>query len=206
MAHPLLVSRLVRGLARSSARHQRAFTVSRLLRDETSHLPRVAEPSFWKGLVPKFLRRNNESQPPIQKVKSRWRDPAVPFIVLGVVVGSFAINILSVKREMLNFSRKTDAKLALLREVLQRVKAGEEVDVAKLLGTGDPVHEKEWEEVMQELETADVLAEAHKRKVAKAAERKAKREQRDEQSPKASSEDVEVQPDVEAHGRPTFVM
>jgi hypothetical protein len=38
---------------------------------------------------------------------------------------------------MLNFSRKTEAKLTVLRDVLKRVKNGEDVDVAKLLGTGD---------------------------------------------------------------------
>ena len=51
---------------------------------------------------------------------------------------------------MLNFSRKTDAKLSLLREIVQRVKNGENVDVKKALGTGDPQQEAEWEEVMKE--------------------------------------------------------
>ena len=34
----------------------------------------------------------------------------------------------------------------LLREVIKRVQAGEDVDVRKELGTGDPVKEKEWED------------------------------------------------------------
>lgn len=36
--------------------------------------------------------------------------------------------------------------MALLHEVIKRVQAGEEVDVRKELGTGDPVREKEWED------------------------------------------------------------
>ena len=34
----------------------------------------------------------------------------------------------------------------MLREVLRKVQAGEDVDVEKMLGTGDPLAEQEWEE------------------------------------------------------------
>jgi hypothetical protein len=34
----------------------------------------------------------------------------------------------------------------LLHEVIKRVQAGEDVDIRKELGTGDPVKEKEWED------------------------------------------------------------
>lgn len=47
---------------------------------------------------------------------------------------------------MANYSRKADAKIALLKEVFERVQRGEEVDVEGLLGTGNEQVDKEWEE------------------------------------------------------------
>lgn len=76
---------------------------------------------------------------------------------------------------MLNFSRKTEAKLTVLREVLQRVKNGEDFDVEKMLGTGNPQQEKEWEEMMNEIEKTDMLAEARRKREAKAAAKEAER-------------------------------
>lgn len=54
--------------------------------------------------------------------------------------------MIALRKDFENFSRKADAKIALLREVIDRVQRGEEVDVEGLLGTGDPEKEKEWEE------------------------------------------------------------
>lgn len=86
---------------------------------------------------------------------------------------------------MANFSRKTDAKLELLREVIRKVKDGEEVDVRRALGTGDPKAEEEWEEVIKELESTDMLLEGRKKreakKAAKAADREGKSSTTDEQ-------------------------
>lgn len=123
--------------------------------------------------MPKFLRRDREAS--AAKPKSKEWNPATIFIVLGILVGSNAINLLALKKEMLNFSRKTDAKLSLLREVLQRVKNGEDVDVEKLLGTGDPKSEQEWEDVMQELESTSMLTEAQRKQQAKKAEQDARK-------------------------------
>ena len=47
---------------------------------------------------------------------------------------------------MLQTSRKAEAKMNLLHEVIKRVQAGEDVDVRRELGTGDPAEEKEWED------------------------------------------------------------
>lgn len=93
------------------------------------------------------------------------------FLFLGILVGSNAINIIATRRDMLNFTRQTDAKLDVLREVVQRVKNGEDVDVRKALGTGDPTQEQEWEHVIQELEDTDMLWEGRKRREAKRAQR-----------------------------------
>jgi hypothetical protein len=158
--------------ARQSTRTtHRTFATSSLLQDGTSHLPRVANPSLWRSLVPKAFRRRDASDPAQPKSKA-W-NPATIFIVLGILVGSNAINILALRREMLNFSRKTEAKLTVLRDVLKRVKNGEDVDVEKLLGTGDAEQEAEWENVMNEIEKTDMLAEAKKKREAKVAAREA---------------------------------
>lgn len=112
--------------------------------------------------------------------KKDW-NPFTIYIVLALLVGSNAIQIIALRNETLNFSRKTDAKLALLREVVQRVKNGEDVDVEGLLGTGDPQQEKEWEEVIQELENSDMIEEGRKKREAKHAEKMEKRRQIDEE-------------------------
>lgn len=54
--------------------------------------------------------------------------------------------MLVLRKDFENFSRKAEAKIQLLNEVIQRVKNGEDVDVEKLLGTGDESKEREWEE------------------------------------------------------------
>ncbi|KAG7009886.1 hypothetical protein G7Y79_00001g001580 [Physcia stellaris] len=64
--------------------------------------------------------------------------------------------MISLRNDFLNFSRKADAKIGLLREVIERVQRGEEVDVEGLLGTGDEEKEREWEEVIREIEEADL--------------------------------------------------
>ena len=46
------------------------------------------------------------------------------------------------------FTRRADAKVGLLREIIGRIQNGETVDVEGLLGTGDERREREWEEGM----------------------------------------------------------
>lgn len=54
--------------------------------------------------------------------------------------------MLVLRKDFENYTRKADAKIRLLREVIQKVNNGESVDVERLLGTGDEVKEREWEE------------------------------------------------------------
>jgi hypothetical protein len=75
-----------------------------------------------------------------------FRNPATPVLFLGILCGSQAIQILTLKSRTFQSTRQAEAKMALLHEVIKRVQAGEEVDVRKELGTGDPVREKEWED------------------------------------------------------------
>lgn len=54
--------------------------------------------------------------------------------------------MIALQRSFINFSNQTEARLALLRDVLRRVQAGEDVDVEAELGTGNAAREQEWEE------------------------------------------------------------
>ena len=59
-------------------------------------------------------------------------------------MGSQAIHTLKLKNEMTEMERKAEAKISLLKRVIEKIQSGEDVDVEKELGTGDPVAEKEW--------------------------------------------------------------
>lgn len=78
--------------------------------------------------------------------KSREWNPATPYIILSLLVGSQAIQILWLKQERAHSLRKAEAKIGVLREVIERVQNGEDVDVEKVLGTGDAESEREWAE------------------------------------------------------------
>ena len=135
--------------------------------------------------MPRFLRRPTSEEEAAERARKRGagaeeRRTGIIFLVLGIVVGSNAINIISLRREMLNFSRQTDAKLDLLRGVVSRVRNGEEFDVKKALGTGDPEQEKEWAQVMEELEKTDMLWESRKKREAKRAEKAEERRLKEE--------------------------
>jgi hypothetical protein len=45
--------------------------------------------------------------------------------------------MIALRNEFAAFSRRADAKIGLLKEVIERIQNGEEVDVEGLLGTGD---------------------------------------------------------------------
>lgn len=52
--------------------------------------------------------------------------------------------MVALKNNFANFNRKTDSKIALLREAIERVRKGEEVNAERLLGSGDPEEEQAW--------------------------------------------------------------
>lgn len=111
--------------------------------------PRVAETSFWKSLVPKPLRSENrapDGAPTTKKAKSKDWNPATFFIVIFLLIGSMSIQMISLRKNFDAFMRRSDVRIGLLREVVERVQNGETVDVEKVLGTGDPEREAEWEE------------------------------------------------------------
>ena len=63
-----------------------------------------------------------------------------------LLIGSNAIQMIALRNDFASFNRKADAKIGLLKDVLERVQKGEDVDVEGLLGTGNEEKEKEWEE------------------------------------------------------------
>lgn len=51
--------------------------------------------------------------------------------------------------------RRAELKIGKLREVVEALQKGEEIDVEKALGTGDETQEREWEEALREIENED---------------------------------------------------
>ncbi|KAH8894759.1 hypothetical protein GQ53DRAFT_642141 [Thozetella sp. PMI_491] len=111
----------------------------------------VIEPEFWKSLVPKPLRRSGAPKKPRSK---EW-NPATFFIVVFLLIGSMSINLISVKQDYTNFVRQSDARIGVLREVVEKLQRGEEVDVERLLGTSDAEREIQWEEALKEIERGE---------------------------------------------------
>ncbi|CAD6570299.1 MAG: hypothetical protein ASARMPREDX12_004981 [Alectoria sarmentosa] len=72
--------------------------------------------------------------------------------------------MLTLKNEYSSFSRKADAKIKLLKDVLDSVQRGENVDVEKVLGTGDEEQEQEWRDVLRNIEEQGRLWQAKDRK------------------------------------------
>ncbi|KAL8851579.1 MAG: hypothetical protein Q9221_003511 [Calogaya cf. arnoldii] len=88
-----------------------------------------------------------------------------------LLIGSNAMQLLALRNEFTTYSRRADAKIGLLKEVIERVQKGEDVDVRGLLGTGNPEKEKEWEIVIKEIEEEDRLWQSNARRRQKKAER-----------------------------------
>ncbi|CBX95004.1 hypothetical protein IAQ61_008445 [Plenodomus lingam] len=132
-------------------------------------LPTILQPSFWASMVPKPLRnRGHETSTPTptptstSAQASRTWNPATPFIILSLLVGSQAIQVLWLKQERAQNLRKAEAKIGILKEVIERVQNGEKVDVERLLGTGDAESEKAWAEVLKDLQNEEALFETKK--------------------------------------------
>ncbi|KAH3986786.1 hypothetical protein HBI56_010030 [Parastagonospora nodorum] len=142
-------------------------------------LPRVLQPSFWSSMIPKPFKSSSSSSS--SSTQSKEWNPATPYIILGLLVGSQAIQILWLKQDQGHSLRKAEAKIGLLREVVQRVQRGEDVDVEGVLGTGDEGREGEWAEILKDMENEEVLFQSKKKRAAlrKAAEEEAAREEKD---------------------------
>ncbi|KAK0515724.1 hypothetical protein JMJ35_001758 [Cladonia borealis] len=128
------------------------------------NLPRVAQPALWHSIIPKAFRNKDNSGAPTKSQRSKDWNPATFFIWVFLLIGSNAIQMLALRHEYPTSSRKADAKIALLKEVLDKIRRGEEVDVDKVLGTGDEEQEQEWADVIKHIEEEDRAWEAKDRK------------------------------------------
>ncbi|PGH09347.1 hypothetical protein GX51_00790 [Blastomyces parvus] len=120
-------------------------------------VPKILEPSMWTSMVPKFLRSGNRRGTEAASRKPRAPNPATFYAIIFTLIGSQAIRMIMLRNEYANYTRSADAKIRLLREVIERIQKGEDVDVKRLLGTGDEAKEREWEEVLKEIEQEESL-------------------------------------------------
>ncbi|KAF2007557.1 hypothetical protein P154DRAFT_420482 [Amniculicola lignicola CBS 123094] len=132
----------------------RAFALLTTRYISTDNLPRIIQPSFWNSIIPPSLRRIPTT--PTGPTPKEW-NPATIYIVLGLLVGSQAIQILWLKRDHAHMVSKAEAKLGLLKEVVEKVRKGEDVDVEKELGTGVLGRENEWKRLLEEVEGEETL-------------------------------------------------
>ncbi|KAI4637476.1 hypothetical protein J4E83_000292 [Alternaria metachromatica] len=123
-------------------------------------LPRIVQPSFWASLIPTPLKTRSE-----RPRRKDW-NPATPYIILGLLVGSQAIQILWLKQERTHNLRKAEAKIGVLKEVIERVQRGEDVSVEAVLGTGNEADEREWAEVLKDIQDEEALFQSKKRRKA----------------------------------------
>ncbi|KAK8138182.1 hypothetical protein PG984_001562 [Apiospora sp. TS-2023a] len=137
----------------------------RFVRNIGSSAPTIAQPSFWKSLVPKPFRHRKE--PAVdwgvpKKPRSKEWNPATFFIIMFLFIGSMSIQMIALRRDFNTFTRRAETRISVLREVIEKLQRGEHVDVEKALGTGDAEREKEWEEVLKELEKDEVARNSKK--------------------------------------------
>lgn len=69
--------------------------------------------------------------------------------------------MLTLRNEYSTFSRKADQKIALLKEVLDKIQRGEKVDVEKVLGTGDEQQEQEWKDGQWPARSFETICQSH---------------------------------------------
>ncbi|KAK5048355.1 hypothetical protein LTR84_006025 [Exophiala bonariae] len=141
----------------------------------SSFVPRLAEGSVWQSIIPKSLRDRWNGVD--NSGKKKPANPATYFIWIYLLIGSQAIRIMGVQTEFNTYMRKADIKLNKLREVVEKLQKGQEVDVEKALGTGDEIQEQEWEEALAELVAEDQVWQSNRRKAREESERLAAEEQ-----------------------------
>ncbi|KAH7313402.1 hypothetical protein B0I35DRAFT_480090 [Stachybotrys elegans] len=173
---------LLRGIPRPSHSHLQ-------LRFSSSAPATIFDSGFWKSLIPKPLRRENRAS-----LKSREWNPATYFIVIFLLIGSMSIQMIALRNSFARYMRQSEVRIGLLKEVVERIQAGEKVDVEKLLGTGDAQKEADWEEVLQAIERDEAARKAQKPAKSKPAKK---------QPPSESAPEFKEPPQLEnASGEP----
>ncbi|KAL2205067.1 hypothetical protein CC79DRAFT_1370885 [Sarocladium strictum] len=127
----------------------------------------IVDVGFWKSLVPKFLRKENRKE--LKARRSKEWNPATFFIVIFLCIGSMSIQMITMRNAFERHMRQTEVRIGLLKEVVEKIQKGEDVDVEKMLGTGEPKKEADWEEVLKAIEKDDAARKASKAERAKRA-------------------------------------
>jgi hypothetical protein len=156
----LLRSSVARPWWKSLSQYRNSFSSS-IRHSSSEHLPKLAQPSIWQSIIPKSLRSRDKSQLAAEKKPA---NPASYFIWIYLFIGSQAIRIIGVQNEYNTFMRKAETKIGKLREVIEKLHKGEEVDVEKVLGSGDETQELEWEEALREIENEDRMWQTNKQR------------------------------------------
>ncbi|KAH9868229.1 hypothetical protein J1614_007301 [Plenodomus biglobosus] len=170
---------------------------------QTRHLsvPTILRPSFWASMVPKPLKTHNTNNTPTPRPSRTW-NPATPYIILSLLVGSQAIQVLWLKQERAQSRRKAEAKIGVLKEVIERVQSGESVDVEGVLGVGDGENEKAWAEVLKEVKDEEALFRSKKKR--QASRQAAEAEAEDARQTAENVKDREARIKVESLGGVKF--
>ena len=171
------------------------FRFQSTISEDISRLPRIAQPSIWQSIIPRSLRERSSAT-----TAKRRSNPANYFIWIYILIGSQAIRILSLKNEFRNYTRQADLKLAKLREVVGKLQRGEEVDVEKVLGTGDEIAEREWEEALREIESEERIWQNNSKK------KRQMEERRERERQEANPVNQEQEPPAQQDGsRPAMI-
>ncbi|KAL7799999.1 hypothetical protein V8C37DRAFT_1065 [Trichoderma ceciliae] len=173
MAQRLLLHAGRQSMAAIAANHNNSIAGARLgLRFSSTAPVTIVEGSFWKSLIPKPMHKANRKS---LKTKSKkdW-NPATYFIVMFLFIGSMSIQMITLRNQTERYMRQSSLRVAQLREVVRRIQNGEDVDVEKILGTGDPQKETEWEEVLQAIERDEASRNPEKQPKQKQAEPQSK--------------------------------
>ncbi|KAK6520685.1 hypothetical protein TWF506_000934 [Arthrobotrys conoides] len=123
-----------------------------------SFIPRVFSPTWWSQHLPQGLFKSTVKSSK-ETVKRKW-DPAWGYILLALFVGSQSLNIMALRQESQVFIRRSDARIETLREIIENIQQGkwapdgEEVERALRLGKPER-DDRQWEEVMKEIEEED---------------------------------------------------
>ncbi|EPQ65586.1 Bgt-11 [Blumeria graminis f. sp. tritici] len=112
----------------------------------------IIRPSFWMNMLPKPLRAKSPTKSNDKKSRNLEWNPATFFIVIFLLIGSNAIQMIALKKDFVAFNRRSEAKIRLLKEIIEKIQRGERVDVEKLLGTGNNEMEQEWHDVIHQIQ------------------------------------------------------
>lgn len=162
---------------------------SRGLAMDSQAYPRYAQPSIWQSIIPRAIRNKTfrkKSKNVSGPARKRIPNPATYFIWIYTLIGSQAIHILQLQIDFNTFMRKAELKIDKLREVVNALQRGEEVDVEKALGTGDEAQERDWAEALRQIENEDRIWQTNRQKAearAKASEEAAREAEEENASP-----------------------